>query len=90
MFPVFIFFLCRLKNNSITEEGCAALTSAFNSNPSNLIELDLSGNKIGNSGTKKICPLLKNTQCILKKLECVFSIVYSTSQHVNTHLKMSN
>ncbi|XP_016414052.1 uncharacterized protein LOC107744761 [Sinocyclocheilus rhinocerous] len=58
-----------LNNNSITEEGCAALTSAFNSNPSNLIELDLSGNKLGNSGTKKICPLLENTQCRLKKLE---------------------
>ncbi|XP_050958555.1 NLR family CARD domain-containing protein 3-like isoform X2 [Labeo rohita] len=48
-----------LNNNSITEEGCAALTSAFNSNPSNLKELDLSGNKLGNSGIKKICTLLK-------------------------------
>ncbi|ROI15210.1 NLR family CARD domain-containing protein 3, partial [Anabarilius grahami] len=58
-----------LNNNSITAEGCAALTSAFNSNPSNLIELDLSGNKLGNSGIMKICPLLKNTQCILEKLK---------------------
>ncbi|XP_048025519.1 uncharacterized protein LOC125254758 isoform X11 [Megalobrama amblycephala] len=58
-----------LNNNSITAEGCAALTSAFNSNPSNLIELDLSGNKLGNSGIKKICPLLKNTQCRLMKLK---------------------
>ncbi|CAM4659104.1 unnamed protein product [Leuciscus chuanchicus] len=58
-----------LNNNSITEEGCAALTSAFNSNPSNLIELDLSGNKLGNSGIMKICPLLKNAQCRLEKLK---------------------
>ncbi|XP_067246745.1 protein NLRC5-like isoform X3 [Chanodichthys erythropterus] len=58
-----------LNNNSITAEGCAALTSAFNSNPSNLIELDLSGNKLGNSGMEKICPLLKNTQCRLEKLK---------------------
>ncbi|XP_051726851.1 uncharacterized protein LOC127500029 isoform X42 [Ctenopharyngodon idella] len=58
-----------LNNNSITAEGCAALTSAFNSNPSNLIELDLSGNKLGNSGIKKICHLLKNTQCRLEKLK---------------------
>ncbi|KTF86822.1 hypothetical protein cypCar_00031762, partial [Cyprinus carpio] len=58
-----------LNNNSITAEGCAALTSAFNSNPSNLTELDLSGNKLENSGTKKICPLLKNAQCRLKKLK---------------------
>ncbi|XP_016104425.1 uncharacterized protein [Sinocyclocheilus grahami] len=58
-----------LNNNSITAEDCAALTSAFNSNPSNLIELDLSGNKLGNSGIKKISPLLKNTQCRLEKLK---------------------
>ncbi|XDV28546.1 hypothetical protein PO909_031818 [Leuciscus waleckii] len=57
-----------MNNNSITAEGCAALTSAFNSNPSNLIELDLSENKLGNSGIKKICPLLENTQCRLEKL----------------------
>ncbi|KAL1251671.1 hypothetical protein QQF64_019467, partial [Cirrhinus molitorella] len=56
----------RLSNNHITEEGCAALTSAFKSN---LIELNLSGNKLGNSGIEKICPLLKNTQCILEKLK---------------------
>uniref|UniRef100_A0A8C1R1J3 Uncharacterized protein n=1 Tax=Cyprinus carpio TaxID=7962 RepID=A0A8C1R1J3_CYPCA len=77
MFPVFLFlfslslslFLCRLKNNSITEEGCAALTSAFNSNTSNLIELDLSGNKLENSGIQKICLLFKSTECKLEKLK---------------------
>ncbi len=70
------FFLYRLSNNSITEEGCAALTSAFNSNPSNLIELDLSGNKLGNSGIEKICLLLKNLHCKFEKLKCVFSFMY--------------
>uniref|UniRef100_A0A673IJL0 Uncharacterized protein n=1 Tax=Sinocyclocheilus rhinocerous TaxID=307959 RepID=A0A673IJL0_9TELE len=59
----------RLNNNSITEEGCSALTSAFNSNPSNLIELDLSGNKLQNSGIEKICHLLENKQCRLEKLK---------------------
>ncbi|XP_016427515.1 ribonuclease inhibitor-like, partial [Sinocyclocheilus rhinocerous] len=58
-----------LKNNNITAEGCAALTSAFNSNPSNLIELDLSGNKLENSGIQKICPLFKSTECKLEKLK---------------------
>ncbi|XDV23185.1 hypothetical protein PO909_027873 [Leuciscus waleckii] len=61
--------ILQLNNNSITEEGCSALTSAFNSNPSNLIELDLSGNKLGNSGIMSICPLLENTQCRLEKLK---------------------
>ncbi len=71
-----VFFLCRLNNNRITEAGCAALTSAFNSNPSNLIELDLTGNKLRNTGIEKICPLLENAQCILEKLKCVFSFMY--------------
>ncbi|XP_052445019.1 protein NLRC5 isoform X16 [Carassius gibelio] len=59
----------KLNNNSITEEGCIALTSAFNLNPSNLIELDLSGNKLQNSGIEKLCHLLRNPQCRLKKLK---------------------
>ncbi len=53
---------------SIAEEGCGALTSAFNSNPSNLIELDLSGNKLGNSGVTEISTLLGNSQCSLQIL----------------------
>uniref|UniRef100_A0A8C1W0P8 Uncharacterized protein n=1 Tax=Cyprinus carpio TaxID=7962 RepID=A0A8C1W0P8_CYPCA len=65
-----------LNNNSITEEGCAALTSAFISNPSNLIELDLSGNKLENSGIQKTCLLFKSTECKLEKLKCVFSLTY--------------
>ncbi|XP_051750709.1 NLR family CARD domain-containing protein 3-like isoform X3 [Ctenopharyngodon idella] len=59
----------QLNNNKITEEGCSALASAFNLNPSNLKELDLSGNKLGNSGMKKICRLLENPQCRLEKLK---------------------
>uniref|UniRef100_A0A673I4H4 Uncharacterized protein n=1 Tax=Sinocyclocheilus rhinocerous TaxID=307959 RepID=A0A673I4H4_9TELE len=57
---------------SITEEGCAALASAFNSNPSNLIELDLSGNKLGNSGVTEISTLLENSQCTLQILRFEF------------------
>ncbi|KAM3587935.1 uncharacterized protein V6R79_017575 [Siganus canaliculatus] len=36
----------------VTEEGCAALASALNSNPSHLRELDLSFNHPGDSGVK--------------------------------------
>nr|XP_021325359.1 uncharacterized protein LOC108181095 [Danio rerio] len=57
-----------LNISNITEEDCAALTSAFILNPSNLKELNLSGNKLGNSGISKICPLLENKQCGLEKL----------------------
>ncbi|XDV23282.1 hypothetical protein PO909_027923 [Leuciscus waleckii] len=86
--------IIQLNNNSITEEGCSALTSAFNSNPSNLIELDLSGNKLGNSGINNICRLLENPQCRLEKLklsdcsitENSFKILTSSLKS-NSHLK---
>ncbi|XP_016397917.1 ribonuclease inhibitor-like [Sinocyclocheilus rhinocerous] len=58
-----------LNNSSITPEDCRVLTEALHSNPSNLIELDLSGNKLGDSGNEKICHLLENTQCKLEKLK---------------------
>ena len=63
--------VCRLNKSSITEEGCAALSSALCSNPSHLIELDLSENKLGNSGVKQICSLLQNSNCKLTKLKLV-------------------
>ncbi|XP_072518748.1 uncharacterized protein [Salminus brasiliensis] len=58
----------KLNNSRITEEGCAALSAALSSNPSHLKELDLSENKLGNSGVKKICNLLKILDCRLAKL----------------------
>ncbi len=72
MFRIFVFFLYRLNNNSITAEGCAALISAITSNPSNLKELDLSGNKLGDSGIKKICHLLNSVEFRLEKLRLYF------------------
>ncbi|XP_073729789.1 uncharacterized protein [Misgurnus anguillicaudatus] len=53
----------------IREEDCAALASAFISNPSNLIELDLSRSKLKDSGIKCFSNLLENLQCKLKKLK---------------------
>uniref|UniRef100_A0A671N9K5 Uncharacterized protein n=1 Tax=Sinocyclocheilus anshuiensis TaxID=1608454 RepID=A0A671N9K5_9TELE len=40
----------RLSNCGISEEGYKALASALRSNPSHLIELDLTGNDPGQSG----------------------------------------
>uniref|UniRef100_A0A672QYI3 Uncharacterized protein n=1 Tax=Sinocyclocheilus grahami TaxID=75366 RepID=A0A672QYI3_SINGR len=65
-------FLYRFNCISITAEGCATLASAFNSNPSNLIELDLSGNKLENSGVTEISGLLGNSQCTLQILRLGF------------------
>ncbi|XP_053505822.1 NLR family CARD domain-containing protein 3-like isoform X2 [Ictalurus furcatus] len=41
----------------VSDEGCAALTSALRSNPSHLRELNLSYNKIGDSGVKTLSAL---------------------------------
>uniref|UniRef100_A0A3B1IZ66 NACHT LRR and PYD domain-containing protein n=1 Tax=Astyanax mexicanus TaxID=7994 RepID=A0A3B1IZ66_ASTMX len=59
---------CKLNELSITEEGCAALSSALCLNPSHLIELDLTENKLGNSGVTKLCELLNNQSCKLQRL----------------------
>ncbi|XP_049322617.1 ribonuclease inhibitor-like [Astyanax mexicanus] len=60
--------ILKLNNCSITERDCAALSAALCSNPSHLIVLDLSGNKLGDSGVKEISNLLKNSNSKLKLL----------------------
>ncbi|XP_035377655.1 ribonuclease inhibitor-like, partial [Electrophorus electricus] len=53
----------------ITEEGCAALASALKKNPSHLRELNLSYNKPGDSGVKKLSDLLEDPHCTLETLQ---------------------
>ncbi|KAK3569696.1 hypothetical protein QTP86_002975 [Hemibagrus guttatus] len=60
--------ILRVNNSRMTNEGCAALTSALGLNPSHLRELELSGNKLGGSGMKELCGVLKNQQFNLLKL----------------------
>uniref|UniRef100_A0A8C1YKT3 Uncharacterized protein n=1 Tax=Cyprinus carpio TaxID=7962 RepID=A0A8C1YKT3_CYPCA len=59
---------CRLLDCSITEEGYKALSSALRSNPSHLIELDLTENDPGPSGVKQLSDLLQDPNCQLKTL----------------------
>ncbi|KAI4877310.1 hypothetical protein NFI96_005315 [Prochilodus magdalenae] len=54
---------------SIGEKGCAALFTALKSNPSQLKELSLNGNKPGEAGVKILSTLLENPHCKLEKLE---------------------
>uniref|UniRef100_A0A8C1MPV2 Uncharacterized protein n=1 Tax=Cyprinus carpio TaxID=7962 RepID=A0A8C1MPV2_CYPCA len=58
----------RLRSCDIKADDCSALTSALKSNPSHLRELDLSRNKLGDSGVKHLSDLLKNPQFKLEKL----------------------
>ncbi|XP_048051929.1 NACHT, LRR and PYD domains-containing protein 12-like isoform X2 [Megalobrama amblycephala] len=57
----------KLYDCNITDEGCAALTSALRSN-SHLRELNLSDNKIGDEGLTLLSDGLKDPHCKLEKL----------------------
>ncbi|XP_066577558.1 protein NLRC3-like isoform X2 [Amia ocellicauda] len=58
----------RLSDCGITEEGCAALTSALRSNPSTLRVLDLSYNHPGDSAVTKLSAVLEDPNCKLETL----------------------
>ncbi|XP_039534589.1 NACHT, LRR and PYD domains-containing protein 5-like isoform X3 [Pimephales promelas] len=58
----------RLSKCGITDEGCVALASALRSNPEHLRELNLSGNKLGKSGVKKLSVLKDDPHYKLKEL----------------------
>ncbi|XP_056335822.1 NACHT, LRR and PYD domains-containing protein 3-like [Danio aesculapii] len=58
----------QLGDCKVTDKVCAALASALRSNSSHLTELDLTGNKLGDSGLKLLTDALKDPHCKLKKL----------------------
>ncbi|XP_056444109.1 NACHT, LRR and PYD domains-containing protein 12-like isoform X2 [Gadus chalcogrammus] len=58
----------RLSGCLVTQEGCAALASALSSNPSHLIELDLSYNHSGDSGVTLLSAGLEDPRWSLDTL----------------------
>ncbi|KAK7158455.1 hypothetical protein R3I94_004925 [Phoxinus phoxinus] len=75
--------ILRLSNCSVTEEGYKALASALRSNPSHLIELDLTGNDPGESGVKELNDLLQDPDCQLKTLRFVSPAAEEACQYVD-------
>ena len=64
-----LFSLYSLSDCRITDEGFSYLASALRSNPSHMRELQLSGNKAGDSRVKHLSSLLEDPNCKLKILE---------------------
>ncbi|XP_036418605.1 NACHT, LRR and PYD domains-containing protein 12-like [Colossoma macropomum] len=52
----------------VTEEGCSALSLALSSNQSQLKELDLSYNHLGESGVRQLSTIQDDPHCKLEKL----------------------
>ncbi|KAK3505922.1 hypothetical protein QTP70_019241 [Hemibagrus guttatus] len=68
--------MCMLWKCGVSDEGCAALTSALRSNPSHLRHLDLSWNNLGDSGVKSLSAVLENPHCKLETLGGYFCFNY--------------